>query len=488
MRPRNSNRQTPTPNDATASNVCRSALCAPSRAALLTGTMVSRNGRRDQTAQTELIDVHQGIASLKRGVPTLASRLRDAGFATGMFGKWHLHRFSTRSQAHACDVGSKRHWNASEYAEVHDAVHDAGFTTVAALYPCNLPEDAAHSHNAEWIVERACQFIEDAMQSPRRFFAYVSLTLPHSPHPWSALQLPLDRTPMGGEAGWPCARAVRRRRAAREWVQRTLEATFGLQDVSNPAQAGRTARSTGVLWLDRSVGDLLDSLEAAGASQSTLVMFVSDHGRDGKWTCNGPGVLVPLVVRWPAAIAPGTLVTEHIVSTLDLLPTIMEAASIPSRRARRHDSSAGGVEPAPDIGRSALRILTGSGSSVRSYALCETYLDRGVTGTTHALVWRQADSARLVGRPSRRAGVESASHVLAGRPARLPRAWQDDLQLYDLRADPQQRTNVVNASGDGLSAIKLSLFKVLQAHTLTLSDSATSNSRGIFRSQYTVEK
>ena len=425
--------------------------------------MVSRNGRRDQNAQTELIDVHQGIASLKRGVPTIASRLRDAGFATGMFGKYHLHRFSRRNQAHACDVGSKRHWNTSEYAEVQDAVYDAGFTTVQALYPCNLPEDAAYSHNAEWIIERACQFIEDAMRSSRRFFAYVSLTLPHSPHPWPALQMPLDRTPMSGEAGWPCARAIRRRRAAREWVQQTLEATFGLEDTSNPAQSGRTARSTGVLWLDRSVGDLLDSLEAAGASQTTLTVFISDHGRDGKWTCNDPGVRVPLVVRWPAAIAPRTLVTEHLVSTLDLLPTIMEAVSIPSR-ARRHASSVGGVEPVPDVGRSALRILTGSGSSVRSYALCETYLDRGVTGTTHALVWRQADSERLVGRPSRRAGVDSVSRVLAGRPARLPRAWQDGLQLYDSRSDPQQRTNLVNASSDGLSAIKLSLLGVLQAH------------------------
>jgi len=444
--------------------VRRSALCAPSRAALLTGKMVSRNGRRDQNAQTELVDVHQGIASLARGAPTIASRLRDAGLATGFFGKWHLHRFARRNQAHACDVGSKRHWNTSEYAEVKDGVHDAGFTTVQALYPCNLPEDAAHSHNAEWVIERACQFIEDAMRTSRRFFALVSLTLPHSPNPWPALQMPLDRTPMGGEAGWPCARAVARRRAAREWVQQTLETTFGLEDTSNPAQSSRTARSTGVLWLDRSVGDLLDSLEAAGASQTTLTVFISDHGRDGKWTCNDPGVRVPLVARWPAAIAPGTLVTEHLVSTLDLLPTIMEAVSSPSRRARWHGSSAGGVEPAPDVGRSALGILTGSGSSARSYALCETYLDRGVTGTMHALVWRQADAERLVGRPSRRAGVDSASRVLLGRPARLPRAWQDRLQLYDTRADPQQRTNLINASNEGLSAIKVSLLRLLQAH------------------------
>jgi arylsulfatase A-like enzyme len=75
---------------------------------------------------------------------------------------------------------------------------------------------------------------------------------------------------------------------------------------------------------------LLDELEAAGLAENTLVVFWGDNGASvfhGKCSCYEPGVQVPLLVRWPGRVKPGQ-VRDELVSTVDLMPTILEAAGI----------------------------------------------------------------------------------------------------------------------------------------------------------------
>ena len=99
--------------------------------------------------------------------------------------------------------------------------------------------------------------------------------------------------------------------------------------------------------LDRSVGAVLDELERRGRAADTLVMFVSDNGADlpfAKATLYEAGINMPLLVRWPGRVAPGSA-TQALVSFVDLLPTALEAAGL---------TPPGGID-----GRSLVGLLEG---------------------------------------------------------------------------------------------------------------------------------
>ena len=80
--------------------------------------------------------------------------------------------------------------------------------------------------------------------------------------------------------------------------------------------------------LDSLVGDLLSELRRSGKSDNTLVIYLGDHGADilrGKRTSYEGGLRIPLIVHWPGKTKPQ--VREELVSTLDLMPTILDATS-----------------------------------------------------------------------------------------------------------------------------------------------------------------
>jgi N-sulfoglucosamine sulfohydrolase len=82
--------------------------------------------------------------------------------------------------------------------------------------------------------------------------------------------------------------------------------------------------------LDHLIGDLLSKLKQSGKDKETLVVYFGDHGADllrGKRTSYEGGVRVPMIIRWPGHTQPGTVRTE-LVSTLDLMPTLLDAAGV----------------------------------------------------------------------------------------------------------------------------------------------------------------
>lgn len=85
--------------------------------------------------------------------------------------------------------------------------------------------------------------------------------------------------------------------------------------------------------LDACVGAVLKALKDTGLEENTLVVFLSDHGIGkafAKWSLYPYGTKTPLIVRWPGRIAAGGVDTEHVLSSIDLVPTFIEAAGLPA--------------------------------------------------------------------------------------------------------------------------------------------------------------
>jgi len=83
--------------------------------------------------------------------------------------------------------------------------------------------------------------------------------------------------------------------------------------------------------LDSLLGDLLSAVERSGKARNTIVIYIGDHGADmlrGKRTCLEGGLRIPMLMRWPERIVPQ--VRDELVSTIDLMPTLLAAAGAPA--------------------------------------------------------------------------------------------------------------------------------------------------------------
>ncbi|MGI9474281.1 MAG: sulfatase-like hydrolase/transferase [Rubripirellula sp.] len=223
-----------------------------------------------------------------------------------------------------------------------------------------------------------------------------------------------------------------------------------------------------MLRLDACVGQLLSELQRSGKADNTLVVFVGDHGAQmarGKVTVYEGGMRVPLIARWPGKIEAGQR-TKTLASTIDLLPTFMEAANVAS--------------PEGLPGKSLLPVLEGDvEEEFREYLFCERNCDAahltfpqrtvrdGRYKLIHTLVQDREDPAARYYR------VHGASHWSGSlTDQELEKAddrtrdgyarWlhPPEYQLYDLSLDPDEWHDL---SEDPMhAATKQRLSKALQ--------------------------
>ncbi|MFD6700083.1 MULTISPECIES: sulfatase-like hydrolase/transferase [unclassified Microbacterium] len=276
-----------------------SPVCSPSRAALLTGRHPVHAGVQ------EILGGKRGTAGLP-AQPTLASRLQDEGYRTGIFGKWHL---GTGSGYRPLDRGFDQHFGflagcVDYYSHIfywgqnQNPVHD--------LWDDEREVYDNGRYLTEVIAEKAVSFIVDSAAEP--FLCYVPFNAPHYPM-----------------------------HAPKEYVDRFPD----LPD-------DRRIMAAMIAAMDDGVGRILDALDAAGITDDTIVFFSSDNGpstesrnwlngeeidyqggstgglRGNKGSLFDGGIRVPAIIAWPGALPQGADWTEP-CAMMDLLPTVLEA-------------------------------------------------------------------------------------------------------------------------------------------------------------------
>jgi arylsulfatase A-like enzyme len=287
-----------------------SAVCSPSRAGLMTGRYPARAGVRS------ILAGHRTASGMPNTVPTLASIFRDAGWATGWSGKWHLGlREGCRPQDHGFErcfgflagcVDYYSHifyWGMNVPGPAINPVHD--------LWREGREEWKCGRYLTEMITEEAIASIRDAVGQERPFFQYVAYNAPHYP--------------MHAPAKY------HERFAHLPWEKRIMAAMISA--------------------LDDGVGEIRAELDRLGVAEDTLIFFTSDNGpsresrnwldgtltpyfggsagrfRGGKTSLFDGGICVPGMMCWPSGLEGGRVIDEPIVGC-DIAPTVMAAVGL----------------------------------------------------------------------------------------------------------------------------------------------------------------
>jgi arylsulfatase A-like enzyme len=310
-------------------------LCSPARASLMSGLWPSHHGMIFNSNGRQNDFRHR--SQLPGDMPVLGRLFQDAGYRTGYFGKWHvggdedIRRLGFAGGPHSTDGASPPAPSPLNYPLI-DPVQRRWLRD-PTVYSAVTTVDG-EDHREIWICRRAQEWLRQqvASQPDDPFFCFVSTPGPH----------------------WPCV-VPERYAALYDWRDVPLPGNLNDTLEGKPAahriyrdEAGESSSLTDDEWrkclaryyafvtlIDDAFGETLDVLEALGKADNTIVVYLSDHGDimgAHKLFDKGPfmyeeTVRIPLLVRWPGHIAAGQIV-EPFVSTIDLLPTLLEAAGL----------------------------------------------------------------------------------------------------------------------------------------------------------------
>ncbi|MCA9173752.1 MAG: arylsulfatase [Planctomycetales bacterium] len=292
-----------------------SPMCTPTRGQLLTGLDAFRNGASN---------VSSGRTLLRPELKTMANVFRDAGYRTGIFGKWHLgDNYPFRPEDRGFD---ETVWFPSSHINSCPDYWDNDYFD--DTYTHNGKRQKYQGYCTDIFFNEAMRWIES--RSPRQpFFAYVPLNSAH--WPWFVPD------------------------KYREPVRRALK---NRPDLTSPLSRDKLDSLISFLAMganiDENVGRLDAFLEKHGLIENTIVVFLTDNGstmghdyfnagmRGAKTTLWEGGHRVPCFIRWPSGLTkPGDV--GELAHVQDLLPTLAELASVATHAPTKLD----GISLAP---------------------------------------------------------------------------------------------------------------------------------------------
>lgn len=284
-----------------------SPVCAPTRASLMTGRYNYR---------TRCIDTFLGRAMMDTKEVTIAEIMREAGYATSIFGKWHLgDNYPMRPQDQGFDEvlvhrgggigqesdppGGERKYTDPILFHNGEAVQEKGYCT-------------------DVYFEKALNWIEGKVKNEEPFFTYIATNAPHTPvgdvpeelyQHYKKMNLSNDQFPQG--IGHPLGDKTDLDRRARIYAM-----------ITN---------------IDQNMGRLFERVDELGIADNTVVIFLSDNGPNGNRYVAGMrgqktnvlegGIRSPFLVKWPNQLSPKTK-SDRVSTHIDIMPTILDVCNI----------------------------------------------------------------------------------------------------------------------------------------------------------------
>jgi arylsulfatase A len=250
-------------------------LSAPTRAEMFTGRYFLRTG---------VSSVTSGYENMRSDEVTITEVLKENGYATGCFGKWHNGGYY------------RQHPNRKGFDEfVGFCVGHLGYY-FDAWYMHNDEDIKSTGYTSDFFTDQALGFIERNKDNP--FFCYVPYNVPHSP-----FQVPEKYFSKYNSTG----------------LDSTLSSVYGMVDN-----------------MDENIGRILQKLDELGLKENTIVIFVSDNGpntdryngemKGRKGSVDEGGVRVPFYISWPEIIRPGN--TTQLAQDIDIMPTLLGLCNI----------------------------------------------------------------------------------------------------------------------------------------------------------------
>jgi arylsulfatase A-like enzyme len=379
-----------------------STVCAPSRAALMTGLHTGHAWIRGNGA------LPAGDTPLRPEDVTIAEVLKDAGYRTAVIGKWGLGQPGTTGQPDR--QGFDYAFGFLDHRHAHRQYTDHLYRNAA-----RVAVDLNRDYVNDLFTSEAAAFIE--RDDARPFFVYLNYTVPHA-----ELRAP-------DEAVAPFRKQFREQPFAnaaadgRPTGARPDAASLGYRSQPEP----HAAFAAMITRMDRDIGRLADLVRARGIDRQTLILFISDNGphREGgadpaffkssgglrgiKRDLYEGGIRVPMIARWTGTIPAGR-VSDHTWAHWDILPTLADFAGV---------RALAGID-----GTSMARALRGEPQPTHEFFYWEFH-ERGFQQAVRMGRWK---ALRLKG----------------GAP----------LEVYDLEADPYEQRDVALANADVVARIE----------------------------------
>ena len=271
--------------------------CSPTRGSVLTGRHPNRYG------------IFRPGYSIRPKEITIAHLLKDAGYATAHFGKWHVGPVKKSSPTSPGAMGFE-HWLSHDNFFEMDPVFSLNGGTPKKFY----------GESSEILIDEAMKYIENKKESEQPFLLVIWYGSPHEPYSGFDIDLELYRD-------------LPEKYSATQ-VSLTSNET-GLR-VKRPLRDVLIERYAEITAMDRSIGKLRNGLKTLGLKDNTLLWYFGDNGippsglresrfRGLKGKVYENGIRVPAVIEWPAGI-PKPLVSSVSTVTSDILPTLCKLA------------------------------------------------------------------------------------------------------------------------------------------------------------------
>jgi arylsulfatase A-like enzyme len=281
-----------------------SPVCSPTRASLMTGRYNQR---------TKCLDTYLARSMMATDEVTIAEALQGAGYATGIFGKWHL---GDNYPMRPSDQGF-------EYSFIHkggglgqpsEPIENNQRYTDPILFR-NNSEVTTKGYCTDLYFDEAIKFINISVTAKRPFFAYIATNAPHGPFgdvPEKLLEY---------------------------YKTKDIASILPEGQRDNTKQLDKVARIAAMITnIDQNVGKLVSLLDTNKLLENTIIIYLNDNGPNTqRWTGEfrgmksnvyEGGIRSPLWIHWPAKFKTGKKISSNIAAHIDIMPTIMDACEL----------------------------------------------------------------------------------------------------------------------------------------------------------------